>query len=146
MFSRRIKFYQNNWQKRQIKILMSQLGKTSSASLSKKLKKIGDEIIIEHIGMADMPLILYVLSLKYDGKIDILPKQLDSSIFAGGRFVADMSFLAVYVHFIELKGMLLHIEGHVSQPTIFKDRCSFGVKNNEEWVECSFKEMNLDLK
>lgn len=115
-------------------------------SLIRRLKRIDDEIIHYGISMAEMPLIVYLLSLKHDGQVKIELKGQDGEIYIGGRYIANMSYLAVYIHFIEVREGILHIEGNVSQPAILQDRCSFGIFNNGQAVKCELFDRGLDLK
>lgn len=113
--------------------------------LSSRIKKIADSVIHYSISMAEMPLILYLFSLKYD-ELRVIPKERDCELYFGKRYIADMSYLAVYIHFIEIKGEYLYIEGNVSQPFVLKERCSFGIKNNGKDIACRLFERGLDLK
>ena len=112
----------------------------------KQLKGLPDSIIHYGISMAEMPFIVYLFSLKYEGNIRVVPKEKDCEIYAGDWYIANMSYLAVYIHFIEVKGEYLYIEGNISQPAVLKDRCSFGVKNNGKEQEVELFDRGFDLK
>lgn len=142
----RLRYYRDNWQKNQLERIMMDLGEAPNDIISKKLKHVSDKNIVEFIGMAEMSLITYVLALKYEGNIKTERTERDCSIYVGDKFVANMSYLAVYIHFIEVQGDILHIEGNVSQPAVFRGRLSFGVKNNGKLAVCQFQDMKLDLK
>ncbi len=115
-------------------------------AITKALRKIATWVIIQSVGMADMPLILYLLSLKYNGRVAGEFGSKDASILINGKFIAKMSYLAVYIHFIDVKDDMLRIEGNVSQPTVFRDAGDFFIKNNDFNVKCQMYEHGLDLK
>lgn len=122
------------------------LEKNTRADFARKLKLIDVDTIVDEIGMADMPLIMYVLSLKYKGRIGVIPVENDCILKGGNRCVANMSYLAIYIYFVEVRHNCLHVEGNVSQPAIFAERCGFGVENNGVLIPVDLTEANLDLK
>ena len=115
-------------------------------TLQKKLKKIDTRTILDDIGMAEMPLIIYLLYLKYNGDISLLPLgEHDMAIEADGISVANMSYLAVYIHLIEVRPNIIHLEGNVSIPSVFAERCRFVILNNDKEVSCRMEDYGLDL-
>ena len=152
IYSKLFTRFKNNRQSRRLAKVIHKLQKldmsddSSRSSVVKELHKIKKEQIIEQISMAEMPLIVYLLFLKYDGIVDLMPFEKDAAIIVDGLAVANMSYLAVYIHFIEVRNGVLHIEGNVSQPTIFKERCSFGIKNNGVDIQCQMLNRDFDLK
>ncbi len=110
-----------------------------------KLQGIGRNIILDNVSMANLPFIIYLLFYKYKGNIEIVHKKNDCAIKIGICEIARMSYLAVYIHFVDIKDNKLCIEGNVSWPTVLKDRCLFGVKNNGKSVECNMYEGGLDV-
>lgn len=141
--------------KRQCKKLVKVFEQLENSDLSDNLSQhkvvrdlqvIDKKLILNQISMAEMPLIVYLLSLKYNGKIDLLPFEKDAAIIADGLAVANMSYLAVYIHFMKVRDNVLHIEGNISQPTVLKERCRFGIKNNDVDISCQMFDRGLDLK
>ena len=96
--------------------------------------------------MAELPFILYLLHLKNPRNIKLLPSSQDCTIQVGKQQIAKLSYLAVYIHFIEVKDNCLRIEGNVSQPSIWKAHSTFGIKNNGTAVPCKLFDRGLDLK
>ena len=144
-----------SWYKRQKQLLFEVVDELEKNDISdamhrgvimQKLDKVSKNVILDNVSMAYLPFIIYLLDLKYKGNIKIFPLKDDCVIQAGGKEIARMSYLAVYIHFIDVKDDVLHIEGNVSWPTVFKDRCSFGVKNNGENAKSLLHEGGLDLK
>lgn len=111
----------------------------------KTLRKIPDQEIIEGIGMAQMPLIIYLLDLKY-ARTRIIPIQNDLVIRTGKLNAANMSYLAVYLHFLRIEKNVLHIEGNISLPAVFEKRNTFYIRCNGEKVRCEMSECGLDCK
>ena len=119
---------------------------SKQSHIRRLLRCIKTSVILGDISMAEMPFIVYLLYYKYNGKLKLIHQEKDCIIRAGRLNIANMSYLAVYIHFLELKGNCLHIEGTVSQPTVFKDRCTFGINNNGEKMECTLYDRGMDLK
>ena len=122
-----------------------------SCALEKKkveraLRKVSIDTILQCISMAEMPLIIYLLSLKYRGNVFLKYIENDAIVYINRRAIANMSYLAVYIHFIEVNGDVLRIEGNVSLPIVFAGRSRFIVKCNDIIVPCQFQECGLDLK
>lgn len=110
------------------------------------LDEVYNATILEKISMADMPFIVYLLYLKYRGEISLLPLAEDFAIEVGGKRIANMSNLAVYMHFLDIKDGELCVEGNVSIPTVFKEIVEFRAKLNGEEIPANMYEANLDLK
>ena len=113
--------------------------------LRRMLKKFSDETIIEQIGMAEMPKIVFVLEKKYNQKANLIPIENDLMIQIGKTNVANMSYLAVYLHFMSVKNNKLHLEGNISLPANVM-KYSFHIKLNGKVIEVPLKKHNLDLK
>lgn len=118
----------------------------SDSPILRSLDKVSNKTVLENISMADMPLITYLLYLKYRGEIKLLPREEDCVIEAGGEGIANMSYLAVYLHFLDIKDNQLCIEGNVSIPTVFNDKVDFCVKLNDVNVPVHMYDAGLDLK
>lgn len=110
------------------------------------LIKLDDQEIIDVIGMADLPLITYILYKKYSGKVELIDIGNDCAIRFGEQNIANMSYLAAYIHFIEIKGNVLTITGNISLPDCFEEKCVFYPMVNGQRQECYFFDANLDLK
>ncbi|MCR5846614.1 MAG: CDP-glycerol glycerophosphotransferase family protein [Lachnospiraceae bacterium] len=85
------------------------------------LKSLSDDEIIDKIGMAEMPLVIYFLSLKYETDPILIPIENDIMIRVGECNAANLSYLAVYIHFFEFNKGCLTIEGHTSFPSVLGD-------------------------
>ena len=118
----------------------------TKAEITHELQSISRGVILDKIGMWDVSLITYILSLKYYGKVKILPYKNDIKVVAGSWSVANKSFMTVYIHFIDVKDNILRIEGNISWPTVFKENYAFGVKNNGTQIPVRMFNRNLDLK
>lgn len=115
-------------------------------AFSERLQEIDEDIIISELDTGNFSLIFYVLSIKYSGNIKVIPMENDVAFWAGGHFIANMSYIPAAVHFIEIKDGWLYIEGHVTHPSIYKERCSFGIENNGKKIDVQMYDGNLDLK
>ena len=79
-------------------------------------RKSYDEKIIEEIGMAELPLIIHKLYKKHLGRYKLIDIGGDCMFRFGKTNVANVSYLATYIHFITIKENVLTIEGNVSWP------------------------------
>lgn len=114
--------------------------------VQQKLKKIDDREIIDGIGMAEMPKILYLLELKYRSSVQWIPIENDVMVRLGEINVANMSYLAVYLHFIEIKNNCLHIEGNISLPVAADKRNLFYIRHNGIRIDGKMSDHNLDCR
>lgn len=106
-----------------------------------------DEDIVSSIGMAEMPLVVYLLSLKHFHKLNLIPinNNEDVMIRVGRYNVANMSYLALYLHFLTVNDDSLVIEGTTSYPSIVGIQDLYAIVNGEyQLLERS--DVNLDLK
>lgn len=115
-------------------------------SIINNLEKVNKNVILRSISMAEMPFIVYLLSLKYENDVRLVPKDDDCLIMADGTVIARMSYLASYIHFLDIKDNRLYIEGNVSVPTVLSDSIDFEVKCNGENISCNMYDAGLDLK
>lgn len=113
--------------------------------VKKKLRHIPDEKIIEYIGMADMPKIIHILCLKYGQKPQLIPITGDVMIRVGECNAANMSYLALYLHFLKFENGILLLEGNTSYPA-FIGTCEFGVRVNGQAGNAVLTDMGLDKK
>lgn len=90
---------------------------------------ISDEKIIADIGMADMPLLSYLMTIKYKTNPQIIPIENDLMIRIGECNLANFSYLAVTLHFLKIVGNKLILEGLTSNPAQIEG-VSFGVRIN----------------
>ena len=102
------------------------------------LKNVPDQVIIDRTGMDQLPLIVDLLSQKYRGNVELVDIGGDCMIRFGSTNVANMSYLAVYIHFIRVTEGFLEVEGNISIPTVFKKKCTFyGIVNGKR-QDCIF--------
>ena len=118
---------------------------SNSSKIRRLLKPLPDQQIIESIGMADMPLIIYLLSFKYSTTPQLIPIENDLIIRVGKCNAANMSYLAAYLHFLRFENGELILEGTTSYPTVIGE-CGFGVWINGIPINCELKDVGLDLK
>ncbi len=98
-----------------------------------KLGNISDQQIIADIGMADMPLLSYLMSLKYNAYPSVIPIENDLMIRIGECNLANFSYLAISLHFLKFDGQELVLEGLTSFPTHIPD-VEFGARINGKLV------------
>lgn len=109
------------------------------------LKTVADRTIIEYIGMADMPLIIFLLVLKYNEQPQLIQLQNDLMIRVGECNAANMSYLVAYLHFLKFEDGRLILEGTTSYPTVIGE-CRFGVRVNGASMSCGLRDVGMDLK
>ena len=114
--------------------------------LKKHLQKLSDQSIIEQLGMAEMPKLIHLLKLKYSKKTELVPIENDVMLRVGETNVANMSYLAVYLHFLTVSEHTLHIEGAISVPTDLPKDHSFYARINGIRTDPEFRDCGLDLK
>lgn len=108
------------------------------------LKNVPDQVIIDRTGMDQLPLIVDLLSQKYRGNVELVDIGGDCMIRFGSTNVANMSYLAVYIHFIRVTEGFLEVEGNISIPTVLKKKCTFyGIVNGKR-QDCIFHDRGLD--
>lgn len=117
----------------------------NSAAVTRLLAGVPDTMIIENIGMADMPLIVYLFWLKYHGKIRLISIDNDVMIRIGSLNVANLSYLAVYLHLLKFDGRRLVLEGNVSYPAVLGDDYRFYIKISGQVIMPRMEDMGLDL-
>lgn len=110
------------------------------------LSEISDQELIQYIGMQDLPKIIYLLLLKHSCELQLIPIENDVMIRIAKTNVANMSYLAVYIHFIDICDKILKIEGNISLPVILTDKNTFFLRHNGRKVEIDLRECNLDCK
>lgn len=108
------------------------------------LWKMPDQLIMEQIGMAEMPKIIHILRKKYKGKVKLIPIKDDLMLSVGRTNVANMSYLAVYLHFLRISGNMIHIEGNLSVPSELGDS-SFYARVNGRRIDVTLTDCGLDL-
>lgn len=117
----------------------------NSSAVTRLLAGVPDNVIIESVGMADMPLIVYLLWLKYHGKIRLISSGNDVIIRAGNLNVANLSYLAVYLQLLKFEGGRLVLEGNISYPAVLGDDNKFYIKTSEQVIIPRMEDMGLDL-
>lgn len=112
----------------------------------KYLKRVSDQQIIEQIGMSEMPKIAFVLSKKYGKGIELIPIKNDLILRVGKTNVANMSYLAVWLHFLTIEGQILHIEGNISVPAGLNETYAFYARVNGRKTTVRLQDCGLDPK
>nr|MCR4647806.1 CDP-glycerol glycerophosphotransferase family protein [Lachnospiraceae bacterium] len=103
-----------------------------------------DEEIINSVGMAEMPLIVWILEKKYNGEVNLIDIGGDCMIRFGETNVANMSYLATYLHFFYADSETVRMMGNISFPAVFDKRFRFFILLNNEKVYCPLGEDNFD--
>lgn len=114
--------------------------------LKTHLQELSDQSIMDQIGMAEMPKIIHILKLKHEKEIEFIPIENDLMLRIGETNAANMSYLAVYLHFLTVSEHTLHIEGTISVPAKLPEDHSFYARINGIKAEPKFKDCGLDLK
>ncbi len=136
--------------RRQIKSCLTSGGgynrqKDRPVSDSRALREQDDQTIISTIGMAELPLIIDVLYDKYHGKYQLIDIGGDCMFRFGETNVANVSYLATYIHFIQIENNVLRIEGNVSWPAVLKEHFKFYVVVNGREYACTMSDAGLNL-
>lgn len=123
------------------------MSKTRMVKFKVKLKlwRIKDQDIINTIGMAEMSLIIYLFSLKYNRPPKLINIENDLMIRVGKCNVGRLSYLAVYLHFFKFENAHLTIEGNVSYPTVL-GKCEMGAWFNQYPIKGTLLEIEMDKK
>lgn len=115
----------------------------SSEMVRKKLSRFEDKDIIDCIGMAEMPKIVYYLETKHNAEYKLTTIENDVIISVNNLNIANISYLPVYIHFIQVNDQVIEIEGSISM----LPRCNsynFVVSANDIEQECQFTNCNMD--
>lgn len=104
-----------------------------------------DREIIKTIGMANLPKIIDVLYHKYHGRYRLIDIDGDCMFRFGRTNVANVSYLATYIHFIVIEKDILKIEGNVSWPAVLKEHFKLSVLINGKEYDCRVFDAGLDL-
>lgn len=104
-----------------------------------------DRRIIQTIGMAELPRIIDTLYTKYHGKYQLIDIGGDCMFRFGNTNVANVSYLATYIHFIRIENDVLKIEGNVSWPTVLKRHFRMHIVVNEMEYYPRMFEAGFDL-
>lgn len=110
-----------------------------------RLKKIPDQEILNQISMAEMSKILFTLRKKYHKEIEIIPIENDLMLRVGAVNVGNMSYLAVYLHFMTIRNATLHVEGNISIPAPLYPKSDFYAKVNGRKAKVTLYDGGLDL-
>mgnify|MGYP001084165943 CR=1 FL=1 len=104
-----------------------------------------DRDIIQTIGMAELPRIIDTLYTKYHGRYQLIDIGGDCMFRFGNTNVANVSYLATYIHFIKIENDVLKIEGNVSWPAVLKEYFRLHIRvNGVEYAPRMF-EAGFDL-
>lgn len=112
--------------------------------LRKYLRKMSDQMIIDQIGMAEMPKIIHILRKKYRENVKLISLENDMMLRIGKTNVANMSYLAVYLHFLTVSQQVIRIEGNMSVPVRLGD-ISFYARVNGRKTDVTLTDCGLDL-
>lgn len=110
-----------------------------------RLKKIPDQEIMNQISMAEMSKILFVLRKKHHKEIELIPIENDLMLRVGTVNVGNMSYLAVYLHFLTIRNTVLHVEGNISIPAPLYPKSEFYAKVNGRKTRAIMYDGGLDL-
>lgn len=110
------------------------------------LSRIDDADIIEQIGMAELPQIINLLYYKYGGKYRLIDIGGDCMFRFGETNVANVSYLATYIHFLNITNGTLTIEGNVSLPSVLEKHFRFWISVNGQKHECCMYDAGFDKK
>lgn len=113
--------------------------------LRKRLQKVPDQVIIDQIGMAEMSKIIHILKKKYRKNVSLIPLKNDLMLRIGKTNVANMSYLAVYLHFLTVSKKVLRIEGNLSVPDKLGN-ISFYARVNGKKMNVTLTDCGLDLR
>lgn len=105
-----------------------------------------DQDMMDEIGMSKLPLIIYRLFQKYKGHCEMIDIGGDCMFRFGETNVANVSYLAVYIHFLEIEKHHMRIEGNVSWPTVLLKHFSFYISVNGEKKNCRMFDIGMDKK
>lgn len=109
------------------------------------LRRKDDQEIIRTIGMENLPRIIDVLYDKYHGKYQLIDIGGDCMFRFGNTNVANVSYLATYIHFLSIDNGVLKIEGNVSWPAVLRKCFKFYVVVNGKECICRMFDSGLDL-
>ncbi len=115
----------------------------STERVSELLSQYEDDQIINGIGMAEMPKIIYYLGLKHNMPYELTSCESDVVISVNNLNVANISYLPVYVHFIEVNNQEIEIEGSISMLPHYTSY-KFIVLANDIEQECKFSDCKMD--
>ena len=115
--------------------------------VSNLLQKIDDESIGLEIGMAEMPLIVFLLSIKHriNPELTCINDNKDVMLSYGDYNVANISYLPLYLHFLSFEKGILTIEGTTSFPAILEQE-DFIVKADRDIYMPKLYEAGQDLR
>lgn len=112
----------------------------------KCLRKLKDATLIQEVGMAQMSKIIYLLQLKKLCGIKRKSIPGDIVLRLGRLDAANMSYLAVYLHFMKIKNNVLTLEGNISLPSSLSKINEFYLRANGRKVRARMKDCGMDLK
>lgn len=122
----------------------SEQNEKSDQTLQHLLQCIEDETIIEEVGMADLSFLLMLMHLKYGKNLRLIQADHDVVIRTGEHNIANMSYLAVQLHFLKMKKDYFILEGVTSIPAVFGDESDFLILQNECPIHCDLSDKNFD--
>ncbi len=112
--------------------------------MNSDIKHKSDASIIAEVGMANLPLILQKLYLKYDGKYELIDIENDCIFRFGNTNVGNVSYLATYIHFLSIHDNCIDIEGNVSWPSVIREPYQFYIMCNGEFYNVELRKAGLD--
>jgi len=115
-------------------------------SIKSKINDMRYRKIVEKTDMAELPLILYRLHKLYRGKYQLVDIGGDCMFRYGEINIANVSYLATYIHFLSIVNGVLKIEGNVSWPTVLLKHFKLYISINKNLYRCDLYDADLDLK
>lgn len=112
----------------------------------KKLRKIEDAELIREVGMAEMPKLIFLIQRKKLYPIRLKYTANDIVLRIGRLDVANMSYLAVFLHFMKVEKNVLTLEGHISIPSALAGMNEFYLRHNEKKIPVQMSDRGMDLK
>ncbi len=115
----------------------------SSFNISNMILK-NDIEIINEIGMANLPFIVYIFSKKYKKKVVFTDIGDDCMISYGKSNIANMSYLATHLHHLNIVNNVLEVYGNTSIPAAYENYCEFKIILNGKEVQFEMFDVGLN--
>jgi len=103
-----------------------------------------DSEIIESVGMAELPLQVHYFYQKYPEDNHLIDIGGDCMFRFGEINLANVSYLATYIHFIKIDNGILTIEGNVSWPAVYSDLFKLSILINGTSYNCDLTDADFD--
>ncbi len=101
------------------------------AAITPSLERLEDNLLIDALGMHDMPRIIHFFEKKYHRYANLNDLDDDIEICVGNAVIGRLSYQSVILHFAEIKDGVLHIEGESSIPACMeREMARIGIEMN----------------